>query len=259
LRLPGVGRKLVQEVASRTGNEHRLQALRAARSSYAEYRNQRDDAALLSVMTSVLRANSCCIDVGAHAGVMLRQMTRLAPDGRHIAFEPLADHAARLTAEFPDVEVRNVALGDRSSQAQFMRRADLALSSLETVPEGQDPETWRGPILDGAERVTVAMRRLDDQLPPDFAPALIKIDVEGAEHAVLDGARETLAKHRPVVALEHSIGATHHGYPAGGIHQILTKSGHRIFDADLQGPYTQDELARTVPDGRMWFYFAFPS
>jgi FkbM family methyltransferase len=233
--------------------------LRAATISYSEHRNQRDDAALLAVMAAVLRADSCCIDVGANRGAVLREMLRLAPGGRHVAFEPLADHAVHLASEFPSVDVRNVALADRTGRAQFMRRAESALSSLETVPESEDPESWRGPILDGAQRVTVPVRRLDDELSADFVPALIKIDVEGVEHAVLEGARETLARHRPVVALEHSIGATHHGYPAGGIHEILSQSGHRIFDADLNGPYTRDELARTVLAGRMWFYFAFPA
>jgi hypothetical protein len=89
--------------------------------------------------------------------------------------------------------------------------------------------------------------------------ALLKIDVEGVEQAVLDGARNTLERHRPVVALEHSIGGTHHGYDAGGIHEILTEAGLRIFDADFHGPYNRGQLEETVMGGRMWFYLAFPA
>ena len=258
-RASSAARRLIKAIAERTGNDHRLRAVRAATVPYGKWRNQRDDAALLAVMTSVLRRDSCCVDVGANEGFMLAHMTRFAPDGRHLAFEPLADYAERLAADFPTVDVREVALGDRNGQAQFMRRTESALSSLETVPEGEDPETWRGPILDKAERVTVNVRRLDDELPNDFAPTLIKIDVEGVEHAVLDGARENLSKHRPVVAVEHSIGATHHGYEPGGIHEILTDCGLRIFDADFRGPYTRTELERTILGGRMWFWFAFPA
>ena len=226
--------------------------------SYSVERNERDNAALRMVMAAVLRPDSCCVDIGANAGEFLREMVRIAPQGRHIAFEPLADFAAVLAASFPGVEVRNVALGDRSGQAQFMRRPEAALSSLETVPEGEDPETWRGPIFDDAQRVTVPVRRLDDELPAGFVPSLIKIDVEGVEHAVLAGAQATLAEHRPVVAVEHGIGATHHGYEAGGIYDLLAVHGLRIFDADGRGPYTRQELAAAVLDSRMWFYFAFP-
>jgi FkbM family methyltransferase len=252
-------RRLITSFAATTHSEHRFRALSSARSSYAEHRNRRDDEALLAVMASVLRRDSCCIDVGANEGAMLEQMIRLAPAGRHLAFEPLADYAARLAARFPMVDVRCAALADRNGEAQFLRRAASALSSLETVPEGEDPETWRGPITDHATRLTVSSRRLDDELAPDATPAFVKIDVEGAEHAVLDSARRTLAEHRPVVALEHGIGATHHGYGAGGIHDILTGCGLRIFDADFRGPYSRDQLTRTVLEGRMWFYFAFPA
>jgi FkbM family methyltransferase len=252
-------RRLIKAMAIRSGNEHRVRALQGAAGSYSEYRNRLDDAALILVMAAVLRRDSCCIDVGANQGAVLEHMTRIAPHGQHLAFEPLEDHVARLVGRFPTADVRNVALGDRNGQAQFMRRAETGLSSLETVPDGEDPEVWRGPIHDGARRVTVDVRRLDDELPADFQPSLIKIDVEGVEHAVLEGAQGTLADHRPVVALEHGVGATHHGYEAGGIHDILTCCGLRIFDADGHGPYTKAELSRTVLDGRMWFYFAFPA
>jgi hypothetical protein len=139
-----------------------------------------------------------------------------------------------------------------------MVRSESALSSLETVPVGEDPDSFRGEIHDGAERRIVSVRRLDDELPDGFAPTFIKIDVEGVEHAVLEGAAATLARHRPVVALEHSLGAAHHLYPIAGIHQQLTAAGLQTFDADGRGPYSRAELEIKVKSARMWFYFAFP-
>jgi len=247
-----------KKVARRLRNAYRvLRGQTVVGSSDAE-RNRRDDQALLMVMAAVLRPDSCCVDVGAHSGSFLNEMVRIAPQGRHIAFEPLKDFAAEMAARFPNVDVRNVALSDRNGEAQFMRRPMAAISSLETVPEGEDPETWRGPILDDAQRVTVPVRRLDAELPSGFVPSLIKIDVEGVENAVLAGMQTTLANHRPVIAVEHSIGATHHGYEAGGIYELLAPHGLRIFDADGNGPYSQEHLVETVLGGQMWFYFAFP-
>jgi hypothetical protein len=46
----------------------------------------------------------------------------------------------------------------------------------------------------------VPVARLDDVLAE--APDIIKIDVEGMEPAVLEGARGVLARHRPAVYVE---------------------------------------------------------
>lgn len=49
------------------------------------------------------------------------------------------------------------------------------------------------------EVVTCAVRRLDDL---GCEPAFVKIDVQGYEHRVLQGARQTLAEHRPALLIE---------------------------------------------------------
>jgi FkbM family methyltransferase len=207
------------------------------------------------VMAATLRTRSSCVDVGANDGAILREILRLAPAGRHVAFEPLAGHAMRLSAKFPNVDVRNLALGERDDEVPFIRRPDPALSSVAVGPAGTNPEVWS----DTADCVTVQLARLDDQIEGVLTPAFIKIDVEGSECAVLEGARGTLARHRPVIAVEHGLGATHHGYAAGGIYEPLTEAGLRIFDADGEGPYSHNQLTESVLAGQMWFYFAFPA
>jgi FkbM family methyltransferase len=222
--------------------------------SHSEQRNRLDDQALRMVMAATLRTSSSCVDVGANDGTILQEMLRLAPAGRHVAFEPLADHVMRLCAKFPSVDVRNLALGDHEDEVPFIRRREPALSSLAVGPAGTNPEAWNAT----ADCVTVRLATLDAQLEDAAAPALIKIDVEGSECAVLQGALATLTRHRPVVAIEHGLGATHHGYQAGGIYQPLSEAGLRIFDADGAGPYSHDQLIESVLTSRMWFYFAFP-
>jgi hypothetical protein len=44
-------------------------------------------------------------------------MMRLAPGGRHLAYEPLLEFAASLRRGFPTVEVREAALGDEPGEA----------------------------------------------------------------------------------------------------------------------------------------------
>ena len=38
-------------------------------------------------------------------------------------------------------------------------------------------------------------------LSPHFAPSFIKMDIEGAEGAALEGARRLIARHRPILAI----------------------------------------------------------
>ena len=54
--------------------------------------------------------------------------------------------------------------------------------------------------LDGSGDTVVACVRLDDVIA-DFAPTLVKMDIEGAEHDALQGAAGLIAKNRPGLAI----------------------------------------------------------
>jgi hypothetical protein len=84
------------------------------RATWPRYRavDDRDRRLMIAILSYVLREDSCCVDVGAHTGDLLAQMVRLAPRGRHWAFEPLPHLAADLRQRFPTVEVREAALSD---------------------------------------------------------------------------------------------------------------------------------------------------
>lgn len=154
------------------------------------------DPETLEVLTRTLARDSCAVDVGANRGSILREIVRLAPDGRHFAFEPIPRLFRWLTRRFPGVTCRQFALSDAAGSATFnyFERAD-GFSGLLRRP---DVETQSG----AARPITVETARLDDVVPVDVRVAFIKIDVEGAEFRVLMGARETLRRCRPVVVFE---------------------------------------------------------
>jgi hypothetical protein len=87
-------------------------------------------------------------------------------------------------------------------------------------------------------------------------PALIKIDVEGAEEQVLRGAERTLAEHRPLVVLEHDRRAEHFGTSSTTIHGLLAAAGLRVFDIDGNGPYDAAGFARRVSSHAIWTFVA---
>ena len=85
---------------------------------------------------------------------------------------------------------------------------------------------------------------LDEELA-GLTPALVKIDVEGAELAVLQGAREVLASARPVLIFEHVPEATAlYGDAPEGIWDLLTAAGYRIMTVTGQGPFDRGAFTR---------------
>jgi FkbM family methyltransferase len=218
-----------------------------------EHRELLDRHAMKLLIAAILAPDGQAIDVGAHSGAVLREIVRVAPAGKHLAFEPLPDHYEYLRREFPQVDVRNVALADRSGSASFVH--------VEAAPEysGLRERTYPGYEDSPRRTLTVTTERLDDALPEEFEPALIKIDVEGAELLVMRGAVETLRRHRPVVIFEHGIGATdRYEYGPGDVHDLLCgEVGMRIFDFDGQGPYSRDQFIEVFPEP-IWNFVAVP-
>jgi hypothetical protein len=137
--------------------------------------------------------------------------------------------------------VRQAAVSDAAGESSFVRVAgDAAWSGLREYEQ-----------IGGAakETITVPTVRLDDDLPPGYVPALIKIDVNGAERQVLEGAIGTLSEHKPVVLFEHGRAAGAYDTTAEMIFELLTvRSGLRLFDLTGEGPLDRAgfrECART--------------
>jgi FkbM family methyltransferase len=161
----------------------------------------RYDAELSTVIARVLKPTSTCIDIGAHKGLILDILIRHAPRGTFHAFEPLPYLARLLRRKYngdPRVKLHEIALSDAIGRTTFyINKASMGLSGLSAPP---DRDTGSKNI----EPCTVALAKLDDALP-ETRPAMIKIDVEGAELGVLRGAVKMLARSRPIVAFEHGL------------------------------------------------------
>jgi FkbM family methyltransferase len=119
-------------------------------------------------------------------------------------YEPLPHLAEALARKLPEVDVRAVALPDRNGRATFVH--DLTEPARSTLHAHDFADRQH------ADRIDIQAERLDDALPADYTPALIKIDVEGAEAEVLRSAAETLGRHRPIMVFQHGAGSrSRHG------------------------------------------------
>lgn len=142
----------------------------------------------MRALTNFVRPGMTVYDIGAQAGYYSLAFSRMvAPGGQVIAFEPCPAEARVLLEHLRINRVTNVrvftaAVSDRSGYAAFTIDRGKTMNFL--------AETDEGPLL----TATVTLDGL--ALPP---ADVIKMDVEGAESAVLAGARETLQRHAPIV------------------------------------------------------------
>lgn len=201
--------------------------------------DMRDNERMRLVLAATLESDSNCIDVGAATGDFVADMMRLAPSAHHIAYEPVPELFERLKQRFPDLDARNTAVSDVSGEATFTRVQNApGWSSLRDYDD-----------IGGADKQVIPVRtvRLDDDLPTDFVPKCIKIDVNGAELGVFLGALETLKRHRPYVLFEHGRAARSYGTTPSMIFDVLcSRCDLRIFELDGRGPLTEASFCEAV-------------
>lgn len=174
-----------------------------------------------AAVVQTVRPGSVCYDAGAHIGYYSLVMALRAGAGGVVhAFEPYAPNAARLRehaarnadpAARASIHVHACALADATGERALVGAGEgdavSTLSHLDGARGVLNP-AWRA-RFGTFPRQPVPVWRLDDWRAQAGAPPpdLLKIDVEGSELAVLHGARQTLAKARPVVLAElHNAG-----------------------------------------------------
>jgi FkbM family methyltransferase len=151
-------------------------------------------------IASLVRSGDVCYDIGANLGFFSVLLARLAgPTGSVYAFEPvpqnvaLIERNARLN-QMATVKVQNVAVSNKDGSSELLLARHVGGAVLEEA--GTPPDL--------AGRLTVRTATLDKlvedkEVPP---PTFVKIDVEGAELAVLRGMQRVLRESRPTVVLE---------------------------------------------------------
>jgi FkbM family methyltransferase len=136
---------------------------------------------------AMIRPNGVAWDVGANVGLYTMIAARIA--GRVVAIEPLPENVAYLAKHLSLNGISNVDL---------IQAAVCDRSGVTTFNAG--PNRCTGRIGRGQMKVrTITL----DSLPTPW-PDVIKIDVEGAEYNVLQGAETCLSRHPVVFLATHS-------------------------------------------------------
>ena len=180
------------------------------------------DEEMLHVLQQLLKQNSNAIDVGCNRGGILQEFVRLAPVGKHFAFEAIPDLFQSLTLRFPQVSCHNIAVSDETGSLAFHHFEEVdGFSGMMRRDIGRDPGVVR--------EITVQVDRLDNLIPNDVDIDLIKIDVEGAELLVLRGASDLIQRCRPTIIFECGKGGLDlYGNEPEDVYALLDSHGYSV-------------------------------
>jgi FkbM family methyltransferase len=143
-------------------------------------------------------------DIGCNLGLFAFAAALKASKGRVYGFEPDFELATNLIRSLrlprnknSQVSIFPTAISNTDGIANFqVSKFSRALNKLEGVAK------WSDKHVATAELRPVITMRVDTLSRSLCPPSAMKIDVEGAEMEVLEGAAETVVKHRPAILIE---------------------------------------------------------
>lgn len=162
----------------------------------ARYRDQRAE---LAAIRKAIRADGIAVDVGANKGSYLYWLARWTPAGRAVAFEPqveLADYLRDVaeTLRLNNVIVETKGVADKPGHLEFFSPGGTVSPGASFSHRVADREKCTRELK---EVVT-----LDSYFDAGAPISVIKVDVEGLELKVFQGAERVLAESSPLLVFE---------------------------------------------------------
>lgn len=151
------------------------------------------------------------LDVGANIGLAARWFARFNPGRPIVCCEPLPENIELIRRNCPEAQIVAAAIGDTPGTVDLLTDADGVIAS-------SIPTAWN------SARRTFPVRTLDD-CAAEFGwgdVAVLKMDAEGMEPAILRGARSLLARTARVAAETH--GRDGHAE----VQRLLREAGFRM-------------------------------
>lgn len=210
------------------------------------------EAPLLEAIAPHLRGK-VVYDIGANIGITTLFFAKhVGEEGLVVAFEPVPPTAQRLQENvhinrLQNVRIYPVALGDEAGQAEICYAEDA--SGIATLRKDMAQGYQREYRM---QTFTVEVVPLDSLVEREHLPApdFIKLDVEGFEYQVLQGAHRLIERARPALFMElHGASHEERAETWRKIYDLLTKLGYHITTAEG----TPITLTTLFKHGNLWY------
>lgn len=202
------------------------------------------DRSSLRLLKSLMPVGGTFVDVGAYVGLYTCVMANhVGPTGCVLAFEPMPQNVALLRRNielngFTNVEVQSVALSNQVGTVDLYVPLHPSRKSLSIGPSSatriRNPGGWSA--IGSAPSTTLDRTFHGGRLD------LIKIDVQGHEAAVLEGAHKIIERFRPVIVCEVE---THN--------RSAVIEFAATWDYDLFVESSDGRLSPRLPEFGVWF------
>ncbi len=217
-------------------------------------KNLEYDRLTTKIINQEIGVNSNCIDVGCHKGEILDIILKNSTQGKNFGFEPIPSFYNHLLSNYQGrATIYPYALADEEGTTtfKFVKNAPAYSGIKEREYAVDNPDI---------EEITVEKKKLDDVIPKNIKIDLIKIDVEGGEYQVLNGARRILSEDKPIVIFEHGLGASEfYGTTPLMVFELLADCGLSIStlrDFKNKSPLTQEEFEKLFYNRKEYYFIA---
>lgn len=171
----------------------------------------------LAAFASAIKPGTCIYDIGANVGIFtLLASLRTGPAGKVYAFEPFPRNARYLRRHIQLNQLQNccvmeVGASDTEGTQRFSTACEYHVGRFSADGDLAIPCVTLDACIYGGRKLR----------PPD----VIKMDVEGAEFLVLQGAARALSEYHPTLFIEIHGSAQHRD-----CHDLLASKGYKLRD-----------------------------
>lgn len=203
-----------------------------------------------------LQPGDVVFDVGGNEGIHAECFAQLVGgQGALHVFEPIPELASALRTRFgshPQAKVHEVALSRSKGRSEFVLAKGVLSES------GLKERKFSNPAMVKPVRIQVQVDRLDEYARGLDRLDYIKLDIEGGELDCLAGAKETIARCRPVLSAEYGAEAyAAYGHRRSDLWTFCQEHRYAVFDIlgnQIEDAATWDKVCDRV----YWDYLCVP-